>query len=83
MKITKADYGVMLRAMRALASEIKPRRVWLIANATYKNLEARLRWEIWYAAGLTRFACDTLYKYANDDHIDTALRRIIAEIEPN
>ena len=36
----------------------------------------RFRWDIMRAANLTSFLCGTLYKYLNDDHIDTALRKI-------
>lgn len=42
-----------------------------------KDPAKRYRWDLFRAAGLTTFACDTLYTYANDDHIDTALRHII------
>ena len=38
----------------------------------------RFRWDIWRAAGLLGFTCDTLYKYLNDVHIDTALRNIVS-----
>jgi hypothetical protein len=41
----------------------------------------RFQWDAVSAAGLTPFVCDTLYTYANDDHIQTALNRIIAPIE--
>ena len=36
----------------------------------------RYRWDLTYAAGLTKWICDNLYSYLNDDHIDTALRKI-------
>jgi hypothetical protein len=29
------------------------------------------------AAGLTQWLCDTIYPYANDDHIQTALNRLV------
>lgn len=38
------------------------------------------RWGLTYAAGLTPWICDNLYPYLNDDHIDTALRRIVPPI---
>lgn len=37
----------------------------------------RYRWDVARAAGLIPFITDTLYTYANDDHIDTALRSIL------
>ena len=36
------------------------------------------RWAVARKAGLIVFFCDELYSYLNDDHIDTALRKITA-----
>jgi hypothetical protein len=41
----------------------------------------RLRWDVARAAGLVPYMCATLYSYANDEHIDTALRRIFGHKE--
>lgn len=46
----------------------------------YKDLEKRVRWDLFYGARLAQFATDTL-TYADDTHIDTALRRIVRELE--
>lgn len=40
----------------------------------------RYQWDITYQVGLTTYICDTLYKYLNDDHIQTALNRIIKSL---
>jgi hypothetical protein len=40
----------------------------------------RYQWDVTYQAGLTTYICDTLYPYLNDDHIQTALNRIIPAI---
>ena len=45
------------------------------------SLQTRFNLDLFYAAGLTRFACDTLYKYLDDTHIETALKRICPKIE--
>jgi len=45
----------------------------------YKDLKKRIRWDMFNTAQLTNFACNTLYKYLNDDHIDTALRKIMGD----
>ena len=37
----------------------------------------RYQWDVTYQVGLTAYICDTLYSYLNDDHIQTALNRII------
>lgn len=39
--------------------------------------DKRYRWDLVYAARLTPFICEVLYKYLNDDHIETALRKIV------
>jgi hypothetical protein len=38
--------------------------------------EKRWRWDLLWQAGLSRWISDNIYPYANDDHIDTALRHI-------
>ena len=47
---------------------------------TIKNLEVRLIFDCYNACGLTRYACDVLYDYLNDDHIQTALLKIQKEL---
>lgn len=47
-----------------------------------KDPEVRFRWDLLYAAKLTGpWVSDNLYPYLNDDHIDTALKRIVIELE--
>jgi len=41
----------------------------------------RFQWDLVRHAGLMPWLCDTLYKYLNDDHIQTALNRIIKPLE--
>lgn len=38
--------------------------------------DKRWRWDLAYRAGLSQWLCDNVCPYANDDHIDTALRSI-------
>ena len=45
------------------------------------SLQTRFNLDLFYAAGLSGFACDTLYKYLDDSHIETALKRICPKIE--
>lgn len=40
----------------------------------------RYQWDVTYQVGLTAYICETLYSYLNDDHIQTALNRIIPAI---
>lgn len=41
-----------------------------------KDVQVRFCFDLLYGAGLTKWVCDTLYPYLNDDHIYTALRAI-------
>jgi len=41
----------------------------------------RFQWDLVRHAGLMPWICDTLYKYLNDNHIQTALNRIIKPLE--
>lgn len=70
--------------------KIKPEHYEHIKNAVAENMikipfskykeqglsGERYRWDLFWASGLSKFLCGTLYKYLNDDHVDTALRRI-------
>lgn len=50
-----------------------------------KNWDMRYRWDLFNAAGRamnphgpgTKWCCDELYPYLNDDHIDSALKSLV------
>lgn len=46
-----------------------------------RELNKRYRWDLLHAAGLTGWLCDTLYRYAHDDHVDSALRSIVKDLK--
>lgn len=79
MKIKPEHYAHMLTAMRA-AQALRP-------EATRASYEAgglsakRHRWDLSYAAGLATWICDNVYLYANNEHIDTAFKKIVSEME--
>lgn len=53
-------------------------------RVAFRRQSNSLRGYQWYLvrhAGLLPFVCDTLYQYLNDDHIQTALNRIIPSFE--
>ena len=75
---------------RHIQQEIK--RVWtptsheiqrqhIIYEGKAKDVEKRLRWDWLYMAVSSHWLCDNIYAYADDAHIDTALRSIIKELE--
>jgi hypothetical protein len=42
-----------------------------------KDPAKRHRWDAFYKAGLVPYACSTIYPYADDHHLDTALAFIV------
>ena len=48
-----------------------------------KDPERRFRWDLFTFArrsGTEKFMIEDIYKYANDTHLDTALRAIVREL---
>jgi O-methyltransferase involved in polyketide biosynthesis len=43
--------------------------------------DKRYRWDLMRHAVGMAWVCGTLYPYLNDDHIDTALRRLVKPLE--
>lgn len=67
MKIKKEHYEYMKAQMTPVMQEIpKPEGM---SDKMY-------RWGVASRAGLVTYMCDVLYAYLNDEHIDTALRKI-------
>lgn len=82
MKMINEDYEFMLRAISSLD------RMKLIEHKSYlegdchpkpKDIEKRFRWDCFYAAKLSGWCCERLYKYLNDEHIDTALKKVMMD----
>ena len=46
-----------------------------------KDIAKRFRWDLFHAAKLSQFACDHLYSYLNDNHIETALKQVIKDLK--
>lgn len=72
MKITKSHLAHMSATIAPLDTP-ELRKAYKDAGLTDK----RYRWDLSYRAGLTPWFCSEVYGYANDDHIDTALRSIV------
>jgi hypothetical protein len=41
----------------------------------------RHRWDLFRAGGGIKFLCDEVYDYANDTHINNALKKAVTELE--
>lgn len=80
MKITKEHYS-------KLETGIKGKHADMMKSSDYHkylafgHTDKRIGWDLLHAAGLTPFVCDTLYKYLNDTHIDTAILAIMRTIK--
>ena len=74
MKIQSEHFEHMKAAIEATMVRY-PVSQYKSENPTFSD--KRVRWDYWRAAGLLSWTCDTLYKYLNDEHIDTALRAIV------
>jgi hypothetical protein len=82
MKMPKELYDYMLICMRTRAPVLQDYRKHLQSLGTVKDVEKRLRWDVCYDSIGARWICDNVYPLGmNDTHLDTALRKIIAEIE--
>ena len=81
MKIKQEHYDYMKAEIQKVNCKISDHRQWLQDNAKFNDLETRLAWDFFKAAKLDKYACETLYTYLNDGHIDTAIKNIIKEIE--
>jgi hypothetical protein len=65
----------MLPALRTMPKPSEYAAQGRISGDPYK----RHRWDAFYKAQLVPYACSVLYKYANDNHIDTALQVIVRD----
>ena len=81
MKIRPAHYAHIRDAIRALKPDLAAARKALHQQGRAHDIEKCLRWNLSYAANLSQYICDNIYSYCDDDHIDTALRSIVREID--
>ena len=77
MKIKHEHYYYLEKSIYSYCNDNKTTLYDLWQQYKTKGLtEMRFRWDLTYAAKLTPWICDNLYSYLNDNHIDTALRKI-------
>jgi hypothetical protein len=77
MKIKKEHYQFLKDKMKKIVDQYPS------AKSVYKKQglsDMRYRWDVLHATNNNQFVCDTLYQYLNDNHIDTALKNIIADL---
>ena len=81
MKMKQEHYNHILEQMKTAQPHIKSQREFIVAEGKAKNVEKRLRWDIFYVCKLSNYACTELYTYLDDTHIDTALKHIMTTID--
>ena len=78
MKIEKPHYDRMRDAVFSVLP-CMPTAQEYVDQGIGKDPGIRHRWDALYKAGLGTFLHENVYPYADDSHIDTALRAIVAE----
>ena len=85
MKITNEHYQVIKQALAELPKDKVLEHAQNVKNAgKFKDFGLRMRWDLLWASkigkGDNSFMMDTIYPYANDEHIDTALKTAVKEL---
>lgn len=62
------------------SAQIEQQRQFIIAEGKAKDVEKRLRWDIAYYF-MSNEWFNEIYEYAHDNHIDTALRKLMTTKE--
>lgn len=79
MKIKPAHYNTLKNAIAPLKGHFEKHRENIIAEGKANDIEKRLRWDAFHASKYGGILSE-LYSYMNDEHIDTALKKIMIEI---
>lgn len=80
MKIKPEHYNYMKVAMHGVKEKIPIYIDGMKKTYVGKNFDKRIRWDILHHTVTSRWIVDNIYPYADDTHIDTALRSIMREL---
>ena len=82
MKIKKEHLDAIDLAIGTMsADKIEKHRAFITAEGKAKDIEKRLRWDLLSATLGSGWICREIYPYANDEHLDTALRNAMGKIK--
>lgn len=82
MKIKPEHFEKLKSELATFSKEkIAAHRKFIINEGKSKDVEKRLRWDLLYYRNLSAWVCDNIYPYADDSHLDTALRQIMKGLE--
>lgn len=91
MKITKQDYATLKEIIENEMMKrggnidvVRAYKTTLSKNPKVKDVDKRFRWDLFNFTGKQGldFCCNTLYKYLDDTHLDSALKAIVKDIYP-
>lgn len=74
MKMTQGHFNYLSNAIEKTGINIKE---WHEKYKAQGLSDMRFRWDLFWAANISEWACKALYSYLNDGCIDTALKIIV------
>ena len=81
MKMPKNLYDEIRYRIQSFGIDIPAYRASLMPYQG-KDIEKRIRWDLLWMTVDSQWICDNIYPLGmNDTHIDTALRKIVRELE--
>lgn len=80
MKMTAEHYKFIKSRINYEKKDVLKYKQSLKSDPRVKDIDKRLRWDLFYFAMPVAWDSKELYGYLNDNHIDTALRKIMKEL---
>lgn len=82
MKIKPEHYAFIRDAIarKFTAEQVEAYTARIQREGKARDVGKRVRWDFMWHSVEPDFVCRKIYPYANDDHIDTALRAIMREL---
>lgn len=81
MKITSEHRAVIKDYIRTYMNKYSLTLGKIVNDYKMHNMsERRMCNDLTYASGMTQWICDTIYQYANDDHLYTVMRHVVREL---
>lgn len=81
MKISQEHYNYLADKLNITLEQYQAYRGLVEKTGKFKCLNTRVRWDLAYRLVGSKWICDNLYSYMNDDHLDAALRKIFKPFE--
>ena len=83
--MTKENYSIILKVFKDNKQLITDHKQNLLNNATYKDLNIRLAFDVWHSTLIAREVKNNIMQYGssealNDKHLQTALLKALNEI---